>query len=69
LSREWVEEVRVLQYACLACGHAETFLDVFLDLHRRPGEDEREFARRSRALAEAVRQVHGEHVEVVLAER
>ena len=60
-----LEGVRFLYYACPACGLA----DVFLDLHRQPGETGEEFAERRRAMEDAVRQVEPEGVEVVLTER
>jgi hypothetical protein len=60
-----LEGVRFLYYRCPACGRD----DIFLDLLRRPGEADAEFAQRRRAMEEAVRRARPQGVEVVVTER
>jgi hypothetical protein len=60
-----LEGVLFRYYVCSACGHADIFVDVLpLD-----GEDEEKFRARRDELERAVRQLHGEGVEVVITER
>jgi hypothetical protein len=60
-----LEGVLFRYYACSACGHADIFVDV-LPLE---GETDEAFRQRRDELETAVRQLHGEGVEVVLVER
>ncbi|MBM4071608.1 MAG: hypothetical protein FJ271_22155 [Planctomycetes bacterium] len=57
--------VRFVYYCCPGCGYDE----IFVDEHPLPGEAADDFERRRDLLAAAVRESHGEHVEVVLTER
>ena len=60
-----LEGVLFRYYACSACGHADIFVDVLpLD-----GETDEAFRQRRDELEAAVRQLHGEGVEVVVTER
>jgi hypothetical protein len=56
--------VRFLYYDCPACGGA----DIFLDLHRLPGEAQEDYQARRQELEGLVRRRGGD-VEAVLCER
>jgi hypothetical protein len=60
-----LEGVLFRYYACSSCGNANIFVDV------RPlqGETPDAFAARRAELESAVRQAHGEGIEVVLVEK
>jgi hypothetical protein len=60
-----LEGVAFRSYDCPACGQA----DIFVDVHPLPDEAPADFLERRRALEEAVRGLHAEHVEVVLTAR
>ena len=60
-----LEGVRFLYYSCPDCGFAE----IFVDIHPLEGEREDDFRRRCQELEKAVRDFHGDKVEVVLSER
>lgn len=60
-----LEGVLFRYYTCSACGYA----DIFMDIHPLQGESEEAFQKRRADLESAVRQLHGERVEVVLMER
>jgi hypothetical protein len=60
-----LEGVRFLYYSCPACG----FDEIFVDIHPLEGETAADFRRRRRELEKAVRDFHGDHIEVVLSER
>jgi len=52
-------------YHCEACGHDE----IFLDIQKLENESEEAFEKRRRELEVMARQMHGEHVEVVVMSR
>jgi hypothetical protein len=52
-------------YACSACGTA----DIFVDLHPLPGEADEAFRQRRNEMEATVKQLHGDGVDVVIAER
>ena len=60
-----LEGVLFRYYVCSACGHG----DIFVDIHPLDGESGADFRRRRDELESAVRQMHGEGVEVVVVER
>jgi hypothetical protein len=60
-----LEGVRFVYYTCPVCSYA----DIFLDIHHQQGESQENFEKRRMALESAVRQMHGEQVEVILSER
>ncbi len=60
-----LEGVRFLYYSCPKCGIDE----IFVDIHPLEGEGAAAFRRRRKDLETAVRDFHGEKVEVVLSER
>jgi hypothetical protein len=60
-----LEGVLFRYYVCSACGHG----DIFVDIHPLDGESGADFRRRRDELESAVRQLHGDGVEVVLVER
>jgi hypothetical protein len=60
-----LEGVLFRYYQCPACAHA----DIFVDVNPLPDEVPEDFFRRRRALEDAVRELHGERVEVVLIDK
>ena len=60
-----LEGVRFLYYSCPACRHDE----IFVDIHPLEGELAEDFFRRRKDLEAAVRDFHGNKVEVVLLDR
>ena len=59
-----LQGVRFLYYNCPACQGA----DIFVDVLPVPGETSEAFQARRAELEEAVRQVHGDRVGLVLSE-
>jgi hypothetical protein len=57
-----LEGVLFRYYICSGCGGA----DIFVDVHPLPGESLDDFRRRRAELEEAVRDLHGDGVDVVL---
>jgi hypothetical protein len=60
-----LQGVRFSYFVCSGCGTA----DIFVDVHPIEGETDEEFRRRRDELQGAVRQLHGDGVEVVLVEK
>jgi hypothetical protein len=60
-----LEGVRFLYYTCPRCNRDA----IFLDLHYLDGETPEAFSLRRAELEAAVRQVHAEHIGVVITER
>ena len=60
-----LEGVLFRYYTCSACGYA----DIFVDIHPLEKESEEAFQQRRSELENAIRQLNGERVEVVLVPR
>ncbi len=60
-----LQGVRFLYYNCSDCGYA----DIFVDVHPVIGEPAERFRQRRLELESTVRQLHADHVEVVVTAR
>jgi hypothetical protein len=60
-----LQGVRFLYYTCGQCRYN----DIFVDIHPLPEESPEEFQIRRDALEATVRELHGDHVDVVVVEK